>query len=137
MKELNIAYYKTLAEQLVFISTFLGGVSATILGTLIAFQLDNKIVRAMVIGLSIAAVFFIVAVFGMNKIQIILAPNSPYQSKLELLHYPRLVGGLSFIIGIYALLAVISLSGWIKSKAIGITTTIISIIAGILIFTLI
>lgn len=90
----------------------------------------------MILGLSLAAVSFIVAVIGMNKVQMILAPDSPYQNKEALLFYPRLVGGLSFYIGIYALLTVISLTGWMKSKRLGIFTTTIGAISGFLIFTL-
>lgn len=136
MTELPIEYFKILAEQLVFISVFLGGISATILGTLIVVKNDKKVFRFMILFLSLAAVAFIVAVFGMNKVQLILAPDSPYQNSTELLYYPRLIGGLSFYLGIYSLLTVISLSGWLNSKKIGIITSVIGIIAGILIFTL-
>ncbi|REE83788.1 hypothetical protein BX611_1083 [Lutibacter oceani] len=137
MTELPQEYFRVLAEQLVFISVFLGGISATILGTLIVVNNNSKIMKFMILGLSLAAVSFIVAVFGMNKVLIILTPNSPYQNSNELLFYPRLVGGLSFFIGIYSLIAVISLSGWLKTKKIGITTTVIGVISSILIFTLI
>ncbi len=116
MTELPQEYFRVLAEQLVFISVFLGGISATILGTLIVVNNNSKIMKFMILGLSLAAVSFIVAVFGMNKVLIILTPNSPYQNSNELLFYPRLVGGLSFFIGIYSLIAVISLSGWLKQK---------------------
>ncbi len=90
----------------------------------------------MIVGGSLAAISFIVAVLGMNKILIILAPDSPYESSKELLTYPRLVGGLSFYIGIYALIAVISLTGWLRSKPIGLITTLFGIVSGLLIFTL-
>ena len=136
MTELPIEYFKILAEQLVFISVFLGGISATILGTLIVVKNDKKVFRFMILFLSLAAVAFILAVFGMNKVQLILASDSPYPNSTELLYYPRLIGGLSFYFGIYSLLTVISLSGWLNSKKIGIITSVIGIIAGILIFTL-
>lgn len=137
MIDLPVEYFRILAEQLVFISVFLGGISATILGTLIVVKNDSRILKIMILGLSLAAVSFIVAVMGMNKVLIILAPDSPYQSSNELLFYPRLIGGLTFGIGIFSLIAVISLSGWLKSKKIGILTTVIGIVSSIIIFTLI
>jgi hypothetical protein len=137
MIDLPIEYFRILADQIVFISVFLGGISATILGTLIVAKNDSRIIKIMILVLSLAAFSFIVAVLGMNKVLMIIAPDSPYKNPNELLFYPRLVGGLSFYIGIFSLLAVISLSGWLKSKKIGIITTSIGILSGILIFTLI
>ena len=136
MTELSPEYFKIVAEQLVLISVFLGGISATILGTLIIHENESKIFKFMILGLSLAAVSFIVAVLGMTNIQMHLAPDSPFQNKNESLFYPKLVGMISFLIGIYSLITVISLSGWLKSKRIGIFTTTIGIVGGILIFTL-
>lgn len=136
MTELSTEYLKVIAEQLVLVSVFLGGISTTILGTIIFHENESKIFKYMIVGMSLAAVSFIVAVIGMNKVLIILAPDSPFQGGNEALFYPRLVGGLAFYIGIYALLTVISLSGWLKSKRIGRFTTFIGIVSGILIFTL-
>ena len=137
MIDLPVEYFRILAEQLVFISVFLGGISANILGTLIVAKNDNRIIKIMILVLSLAAVSFIVAVLGMNKVLMILAPNSLYNNPNELLFYPRLVGGLAFYIGIFSLIAVISLSGWLKSKRIGIITTVIGIFSSILIITLV
>lgn len=136
MPDLPSDYFKQIAEQLVFISVFLGGISATILGTLIISDLQHKLFKWMIICLSLAATSFIVAVIGMNKVLIILAPNSPYENTAEYLDFPRLVGGLAFYIGIYALIAVISISGWLRSKRIGYFTTALGIISGILVLAL-
>lgn len=134
MNELPEDYFKFIAEHLAFISVFLGGISATILGTIILHKKESKILNAMIIGLSLAAVSFIVAVIGMNKIQVILEPNYPFYGKEGLLDFPRLVGVLSFYIGIFSLLTVIGLTGWMKSRKIGVFTAAIAIISGILVF---
>ena len=136
MQELPIEYFISIAEKFVFISIFMGGISATILGTLVVVKNGSKRLKWMMLFLSIAAVSFIVAVFGMNKVLVILTPDSPYEKTEDVLFYPRLVGGLAFYLGIYALLTVIGLSGWINSKRLGWATTLISGIAGFLIFTL-
>jgi hypothetical protein len=137
MTDLPVEYFRILAEQLAFVSVFLGGISATILGTLIVVKNDRKVYKIMILGLSLAAFSFIVAVLGMNKVMMILAPDSPYNNQSELLFYPRLVGGLSFYIGIFSLILVISLSGWLKSKKMGVITSAIGIISSILVFTLV
>lgn len=135
MEELPVSYLKVLAEQIGFISVFLGGISATILGTLIVLKKESKIFSWMIILLSLAAVSFIIAVFGMNKIQMVLAPDYPDQG--QSIFYPRLVSSISFLLGIYSLIAVVGLSGWLQSKKIGIMTSSIGLIAAFLIFTLI
>ena len=93
MTKLANEYFRIVAEQLVFISVFLGGISATILATLIVNKSDNKLFKYMIVGLSLAAGSFIVAVFGMNKVLVILTPDSPYENPGEFIAYPRLVGG--------------------------------------------
>jgi len=46
---------------------------------------------------------------------------------------PRVVGVIAFFLGIISLLAMISMSGWTKSKRMGRFTTILGIITLILI----
>ena len=48
---------------------------------------------------------------------------------------PRSIGMFTFMIGLFALMLMISLSGWTKSKKVGIFTTIIGVLTLILIFT--
>lgn len=136
MTEIPNEFFKFLAEKLVFVCIFLGGISATALGALVIVKNDSKIFKWMVLFLSLAAVSFIVAVFGMIKVQIVLTEGSPYFEKEGLLMYPRIVGGLSFYLGIYSLLSFIGLAGWVNSKKVGIITTVISVVAGVLILTL-
>jgi len=136
MNEISPDFLKFIAEHLVLICVFLGGISATILGTIILHKGESKIINSMIIGLSLAAVSFIVAIIAFNKIQVVLNPSSPYYGKDDLLNFPRLVGGLSFYLGIYALIVVVGLSGWMRSKKIGIFTTSIAVLSGIFIFLL-
>jgi Na+/H+-translocating membrane pyrophosphatase len=136
MAELSPEYFKIISEQLVLISVFLGGISTTILGTIIMQESESKILKFMILALSLSAVSFIVAVIGMTKVQVILAPDSPYLNKEDALFYPRLIGGLAFYLGIYSLLTVVGSTGWMKSKRIGIFTTTLAIISGLLISTL-
>jgi len=47
---------------------------------------------------------------------------------------PRIIGLITFFIGILSMMGLISLSGWTKSKNLGIFTTIIGLVGTILIF---
>jgi hypothetical protein len=47
--------------------------------------------------------------------------------------FPRIAGVVSFLLGIIALLVMISLAGWTKSKKMGRFTTIVGIMTLILI----
>lgn len=134
--DLPVEYFRVLAEQAVFISAFLGGISATILVTFIITNNDKKVFKYMILFSAIAAVAFIVAIFGMTKIQLMLAPDAPFENIKEQLIFPRIVGGLGFYIGINSLLAVISLSGWLRSKRLGVITTILGVLASMLTFVL-
>jgi len=134
MTELTFEYFRSVAKELVLVSVFLGGISATILGTLIIHKNDSRVFKFIILGLSFAAVSFIVAVIGLGKVQMILTPDSPYENKTEILMFPRIVGGLAFYLGIYSLLTVISLSGWMQSKRIGYFTAAMGIISGVLVF---
>lgn len=123
MTDLSSAYFAELANQLIFISAFLGGFSATILGTLIASENNGKIIKVLIILISISAATFILTVIAMTKIILIHAPDSPLANGEDLVSLPRVIGSLSFLVGMTALLLVISLSGWLKSVKLGIVTS--------------
>ena len=129
MTELSSAYFAELANQLIFISAFLGGFSATILGTLIASEDNTKIMKVLILLVSISAASFILTVLSMTKIILIHAPDSPFGNNQDLTSLPRVVGSLSFLMGMIALLLVISLSGWLKSKKLGKCTGLIGLIS--------
>lgn len=134
MIELSTTYLRELATQTVFISAFLGGFSASILGTLILSKNEHKILKYVIVGASLSAIAFIVCVLASTQIIMVTTPDYPFKLDKSELEFPRLVIGLSFYIGILALMFVLSISGWIYSKSVGITTTILGIIGLILIF---
>ena len=134
MTELPLNYIKELAEQIIFISAFLGGFSAAILGTLIVSDKKSKTLKILILGSSFSAVSFIIAVFAMTKLVMISIPGAPYPLSAESTNLPRLTGSISFFFGIIALLFVVGTSGWLQSKRLGIATSIISLIGLLLIF---
>lgn len=134
MIELSMTYLRELAIQTVFISAFLGGFSASILGTLILSENKHKVLKFLIIGTSLSAISFIVSVFAATQIIMISTEGYPLEVTDETTKMARIVIGLSFYLGVFSLIFVLATSGWVYSKGVGITTTILGIIGLILIF---
>lgn len=64
MSELNPKYIVAVAEQLSFVSAFLGGISATILITIVVFVSSKKSVSWMIAASALAACSLLVAVIA-------------------------------------------------------------------------
>ncbi len=129
MRELDPNYIVAVAEQLSFVSAFLGGISATILVTIIVFTSKKKSVNWIVSSSAFAACSLLIAVVASWRLLIILHPEFPMtvdQDIVITLWFGMLIGySLVFL----SLLASIGLSGWIRSKRDGIITSTIAIIA--------
>lgn len=129
MTELNPIYIVAVAEQLSFVSAFLGGISATILVTILVFTSEKKSVNWLVSSSAIAACSLLIAVVASWRIIILLHPRLPIQVDpdiIEVLWAGMLIGyGLGFL----SLLISIGLSGWLRSKRDGIITSTIALIA--------
>ena len=129
MDNLNVNYVLAVAEQLSFVSAFLGGISATILVTIVVFTSKKKSVNWIVSASAIAACSLLIAVVASWRISILLHPELPIQvneALIQVLWRGMLLGyGLGFL----SLLASIGLSGWLRSKRDGMITSTIAIIA--------
>ncbi len=128
MEPLSLEYLRVLSSQLIFISVFLGGVSAGILGNLITSNKSGKLINVMIFGYAIASTAFIVSVFSMTKTLVMVTPGSPFPKPEVFQSATNPLGVLGFFLGIIALLFMIALSGWLKSKKLGIATSIIALI---------
>ena len=124
MEELDPNYIIAVAEQLSFVSAFLGGISATILVTIVVFASKKKSVNWIVSSSAIAACSLLIAVVASWRLLIILHPEFPMpvdQGIVQILWFGMLMG---YSVGFLSLLASIGLSGWIRSKRDGIITSI-------------
>lgn len=129
MSEPNPNYIIAVAEQLSFVSAFLGGISATILVTIVVFTSDKRSVSWIVSSSALAACSLLIAVVASWRLTILLSPEIPFQANstiIKVLWNGMLIG---YGIGFLSLLASIGLSGWLRSKRDGIITTTISVIA--------
>lgn len=135
MIELSIPYIHELASQTIFISTFLGGFSATILGTLIMAEQNTRLLKILIASSALAATSFIVCIFAMSQLFIMTIPGYPLEVNHQIMVSPRIIGIVFFMIGILALMVLIALSGWLKSKRLGWGTTVLGIIGLVFILT--
>jgi hypothetical protein len=129
MTEINPSYIVAVAEQLSFVSAFLGGVSATILVTIVVFSSPQKSVNWIVTSAALAACSLLIAVIASWRLIILLHPELPSSvdtSVVNVLWAGMLVG---YGVGFLSLLVSIGLSGWLRSKKTGIITSSIASLA--------
>lgn len=129
MTEIKTSYVIAVAEQLSFVSAFLGGISATILVTIVVFTSPNKSVSWIVSASSLAACSLLVAVVASWRLSIMLHPAMPMPVETTLIKilWAGMLAGYS--LGFLSLIASIGLSGWLRSRKIGLITSSIALIA--------
>ena len=129
MSNLDPIFMKAVAEQLSFVSAFLGGVSATILVTIVVFANPKKSVTWIVGASALAACSLLVAVIASWRLTIFLNPATPVPvdpSIIKVLWGSMLLGyGLGFL----SLLVCIGLSGWIRSRKTGLITSAMAVVS--------
>jgi len=129
MIELSNEYINALASQIAFMSTFLGGFSATILGALVLSERNDKLIKRLVISFSLSTCLFIIVVFAMTNLIMLTTPGYPLPTANSDTFLSKTIGILSFMLAIITLLISIAIMGWLKSKKIGIVTTCFGVIS--------
>ena len=126
MTQIPPEYLLAMAEQISFLSSFLGGFSATVFVTLLTLAKPGRAAR-LAIGLSaLAAVSFIMAVVATTTLIFTLHPAAPASVADNPVEALRLQMAGFFLLGIVGLLGAIGASGWIRSKGLGVITTIMA-----------
>lgn len=131
MQEFDKEFITIVAEQLGFVSAFLGGVSATILVTIVIF-VDAKRSVSLIVGASaLAACSLLIAVVASWRL--ILLVNTDLSSQvglnmIALLYRSMLLG---YGVGFLSLITCIGLAGWIRSRKLGIITSTMALCAAI------
>ena len=133
--EITLEYWNELAKQIILISSLLSGFSITVVANLLVSKKNDKLANRILKSASLSAGCFLVTVFAMVQISM-MTTTGGYLKDVAAKDFivPRIIGMLTFMIGLLSLTAMISLSGWTKSKKVGRFTTIIGILALILIF---
>ncbi|MEM6264885.1 MAG: hypothetical protein AAGI38_20405 [Bacteroidota bacterium] len=128
MIEPSLEYWNALANQLLIISSLLGGFSIAVLATLMMNKSEEKVISYLFRASTLAAGCFLACIFSMTKIFMMTTKGYPLPFTMSDLHTPRAVGGVLFMIGIICLSVVISLSGWVRSRGAGRFTTVVGVI---------
>lgn len=133
---MTLEYWNSLANQLILISSLLSGFSIAIVANLIVSEKNDNLTNRLLKTATISGGCFLVSVFAMTKISMITTSGGYLKNVTENnFIIPRIIGMTTFLIGLFALTTLISLSGWTKSKKVGIFTTTIGIITLLLILT--
>lgn len=131
MPGVNAAFMTAVAEQLAFVSAFLGGVSATILVTIVVFVDPKRSVSWIVAASSLAACSLLIAVVASWRLIILLNTQMSSQVGQDMIAVLWSSMLLGYGVGFLSLLACIGLAGWIRSRKLGIITTTMAAIAAL------
>jgi hypothetical protein len=131
--EVPFDYWNKLANQVITISSLLGGFSIAIIANILVSQNDTRLVKIIMLVSTLAGSFFLVTIFAMTKLMLMTTEGYPFNVIGSDLTLPRIIGTISFFFGILSLIAMISLSGWTKSKRVGRISTGLGILTLILI----
>lgn len=124
MVQLDPAYQLALADMMIGICSFMGGFSATIFVTLLTLAKPGIFARIAIGASAFAAVAFIVCLTMAVSMSFALHPAAPAAIRDAPLGSLQTMIAVSFILGIAAMLASIGVAGWIRSRALGIFTSI-------------
>ncbi len=130
-------YWNKLANQIITISSLLGGFSIAIIANILVSSSNSLMVKRIMIVSTLASSFFLVTIFGMTKLLLMTTEGYPFPVESADLVLPRLLGTISFFLGIFSLIGMISMAGWTKSKKMGILTTVLGILTLVLILLMI
>ena len=131
--EIPLEYLNKVANQIFFVSALLGGFSLSAVIMLVDNSATDKLITNMFRLSIVSATSFLVCIFSMTKVLMLTTKGVPMVVEYSDLVSPRRIGLITFLIGIMSMMGLISLSGWTKSKNLGIYTTIFGLIGTVLI----
>lgn len=128
MLDLSNTFLREVGVQSLLVGIFLGGISVSILGNLIVSNNNGKIIKILIIGLSISSLSFLLTILSSFELILILTEGSNEEVNSQILKQTTRPVWMSLYLGLFSLISVISLSGWLKGKKLGMITTILGII---------
>jgi hypothetical protein len=134
MEAVKAEYLAEIGRQIAFLSAFLGGFAASFLGILLQSQNSRRYVGWAAGAAAISSASFILAVISWTAVALVLHPGAPPGvAKPTFLPQVHSLIFVTFGIGIYGILLSLGLSGWIRSRALGIVTSIAALLSGIIV----
>lgn len=133
---MSVDFVGEIARQITSVSAFLGGFSATFLGILLQSQSPRRHVAWAAGAAAIASALFMVAVIAGTLLTLVVNPAAPRDMATpQFLPWARHVLIASFGLGIYANLLSLGLSGWIRSRPLGLVTSIAAFASAVVVWT--
>ena len=132
--EISLEYWNELAKQIILISSLLSGFSITVVANILVSDKNDVLINRILKSATLSAGCFLVTVFAMVQISMMTTPGG-YIKEVTANDFvlSRIIGMLSFVVGLLSLTTMVSLSGWTKSKQVGRYTTVIGILTLLLI----
>lgn len=118
-------------EYIAFVNAVLGGFAFAFLGAMITVEKKSKVLSAAFIVTAIAAGLFLVATLGATMLAGTLQNIEKGNLAEEVMQDFRPIRrwmSMAFIFGVFFLSASIGIIGWVRSRNVGIATTIISVL---------
>src|ERR1043166_2836344 len=138
MQPLNAEFLGEMGRQIAFLSAFLGGFAATFLGILLQSPNSRRHVGWAAGAAAVASASFILAVISGSLLALVVHPGAPPDlAKPTLLPQLRIVIFITFIVGIYSSLLSLGLSGWIRSRQLGIVTSVAAFVSAVIVLLLV
>ncbi len=128
MVQLAPDYMLFLADTVIAISSFLAGFSATIFITLLTLAKPGTFARIAIGASAFVAVAFIIALNSAVTITFTLHPSAPAAVADSPIDRLRITATIAFLLGNMALLSAIGIAGWIRSRPLGIFTSVLAAI---------
>ena len=120
-------------EYLSFVNAVLGGFAFAFLGALITLEKSSRILTTTFIVTAAAAGCFLIATLGSTLTSSMIdAAQSGQVSEDYTKHFAYLNRpiSLTFIFGVFFLTISVGLMGWIRTRYLGIATTVIALFTG-------
>jgi len=134
MQPVNAEFLAETGRQIAFLSAFLGGFAATFLGILLQSPNSRRHVGWAAGAAAVASASFILAVISGTVLALVLHPGAPPNiAKSIFLPQVRTLILITFAAGIYSTLFSLGLSGWIRSRQLGIVTSVAALISALIV----
>ncbi len=135
MIEISLEYLHKIAEQIIVMCSLLAGFSIAVVANFLISDRKGRLLNSIMAFATTAACFFLITLFSMTDIIMRTTEGFPSNVSANDLLFSKIVGFISFILGMISLITMISLSGWTKSKKMGMFTTVLGALSLILILT--
>ena len=136
MNSTNPDFIGEFARQVAAVSAFLGGFAATFLGIVLQSQSSRRYVGWAAGAAAVASASFMIAAIAGTLVGLTLNPAAPKGfATPEFVPWAYRVFLVSFAIGIYSNLLSLGLSGWIRSRWLGIVTSTAAFVSAVVVST--